>query len=76
MKIAEMANKMNELNTSLRDMVVLEWGSDEQIDAENNAFAVATELFGVDWDDHQQYLLKATTPEMADYIREVTGFSA
>ena len=66
-------DNMQTLRLALHDMVALPWGSEMQIEAENLAFDASAEVFGVDWDDseHQRYLLKATTPEMADYIREV-----
>lgn len=61
--------KMVALESALKDMVSLEWGSEEQIEAENTSFNLSADLFGVDWDDHP-YLLKATTAESANYIRK------
>lgn len=65
---------MSDLSSIPTDLVVdivatmsLEWGSPEQIEAQNNVFLKTEELYGIDWEQHN-YLMKATTEEMMTYV--------
>lgn len=51
-----------------------EWGSDQQVAAESEAYDVSAKHYGIDWEEHP-YLLHATTEEamthVKDYVRNL-----
>ena len=54
---------LKELPYLLVRMVELEWGSEEQIEAENTCYLGVSALRGIDWENFMVYLHKATTAE-------------
>lgn len=79
-----MKMKIARLQKLSEDAVNLEWGSEDQINAENQFFSLSKTWFGIDWQNHKyldprygkevdvaNYFLKATTPEMITYAWKV-----
>jgi len=61
-------DQSNKIDNLIDNANGLEWGTEDQINAENSVYDLTSELFGIDWNDHSDYLLKATTPEAMEYV--------
>ena len=61
---------INEIKEQAKLAISLDWGSEEQIQADTNVYIISADYFGIDWEEHD-YLLKATTPEAMDYVLNI-----
>ncbi len=59
-----------QINALSRGAYDFEDGSEEQINAENDLFALTANEFGIEWDneEHGNYLIRASTDERIDYV--------
>ena len=60
--------RLTEIKAKAADAILKEWGSEEQIEAENAVFDLSAEMMNIDWDEFSDNFIKATTEDMMRHV--------